>query len=361
MRESAGSHGSRTDSAQQENITGWSRNQRFMIHTVKSDHDRQMKTKYVFVCGMHRSGTTILAKCIGGFQNCTTFENTGAIMDEGQHLQDVYAPDYVYGGVGKFGFSPHAHLTESSPLLTRANISRLQKSWEKFWDAGKSIRIEKTPGNLLMTRFLQVAFPNSHFVVIKRHPVAVSLASQKWSRTSLHSLFEHWLQCHKLFEDDKKHLSNVYELRYEDFVEKPEYFLKQIAEFIGTEFARSSVGQTAGIHNNKYFARWAQMLETSSFRSYYRSLLLNYEKKFGEHGYSLLPEGAQKEILDEKGIIRSRSFVSMAYITADTYCRCWDLKFRLSLLVQQTAKRYCPPKLRTFFAEHKASLARKSA
>lgn len=282
-------------------------------------------------------------------------------MDEGQHLQDVYAPDHVYGGVGKFGFSPHAHLTESSPLLTCANVSRLRQSWEKFWDAGKTIRIEKTPGNLLMTRFLQAALPNSYFVVIKRHPIAVSLASQKWSRTSLHNLFEHWLHCHKLFEEDRKHLRNIYELRYEDFVEKPEYFLKQIAEFIGTEFAGSSVGQTVGIHNNKYFARWAQMLETSPFRSYYRSLLVNYEKKFGEHGYSLVPEEAMKEIFDEKGIANSSSFMSMAFIAADTCCRFWDLKFRLGLWTQRIARRYCPAVFRTFFGDHKTGLARKSA
>src|SRR5215469_3324362 len=130
------------------------------IHGARPSHspeDTQTQIKHVFVCGLHRSGTTILAQNVGELKNCTGFKNTGAIMDEGQHLQDVYAPDYLYGGVGKFGFAPEAHLTESSPLLTPENVSRLRHTWEKFWDADKRIRIEKTPSNLLMTRFLQAA------------------------------------------------------------------------------------------------------------------------------------------------------------------------------------------------------------
>ena len=62
--------------------------------------------KYVFVCGLHRSGTTVLAHNVGKLKNCTGFENTGVTMDEGQYLQDVYPREAAHGGVGKFGFAP---------------------------------------------------------------------------------------------------------------------------------------------------------------------------------------------------------------------------------------------------------------
>jgi hypothetical protein len=49
--------------------------------------------KYVFVCGLQRSGTSVLARNIGRLQDCTSFKNTGALQDEGQYLQDVYQLD----------------------------------------------------------------------------------------------------------------------------------------------------------------------------------------------------------------------------------------------------------------------------
>ena len=75
--------------------------------------------KHVFVCGLHRSGTTPLARSIAKLKGTTSFENTGVVMDEGQFLQDVYPPDVIYGSAGRFGFAPKAHLTEHSPLLTQ--------------------------------------------------------------------------------------------------------------------------------------------------------------------------------------------------------------------------------------------------
>src|SRR5215467_3340833 len=192
--------------------------------------------RYVFICGLHRSGTSLLSRNIARLQNCTGFKDTGVIENEGQFLQYVYPPSMVYGGAGKFGFDPRAHLTETSRLLTSENALKLRQSWERYWDGSKTVRVEKTPGNLLKTRFLQAVFPNSYFIVIKRHPVPVSMANQRWkvSLASLHSLFEHWLHCHALFEEDRKHLRHVYELSYEDYVGNPDKHHQEIAAFVGT-------------------------------------------------------------------------------------------------------------------------------
>src|SRR2546430_8559633 len=195
---------------------------------MPQEHERNCK--YVFVCGLHRSGTSVLGRNVGRLEDCTGFKNTPFYIgttipiDEGEHLQDVYPLDLECGGPGRFGFDPRAHRTEHSELLTPENVARLRASWHRYWDKSKMICVEKTPGNVLMTRFLQAAFPNSYFIVIRRHPVSVSIAGQRWTSnlTSLNRMFQHWLHCYRLFEDDKKYLKHVYELTYEDYIENPD-------------------------------------------------------------------------------------------------------------------------------------------
>ena len=70
--------------------------------------------RYVFICGLHRSGTSLLGRNIARMENCTGFKDTGVIEDEGQFLQDVYPNGHDYGGAGRFGFDSRAHLTETS-------------------------------------------------------------------------------------------------------------------------------------------------------------------------------------------------------------------------------------------------------
>jgi hypothetical protein len=273
---------------------------------------QEANRKYVFICGLHRSGTSLLGRNIARLEDCTGFRKTGVLMDEGQLLQDVYPIDSEFHGPGRLGFDPRAHITESSSLLTPANVARLQASWHSHWDNSKAICVEKTPSNLLMTRFLQAAFPDSYFVVIRRHPVAASMATQGWkvNVTPLHSLFEHWLHCHNLFEQDKMHLEHLYELRYEDYVENPDRYHEEIAAFLGTrvpeppredEFRyvtqwpnpaglrvpERSMETTSAAHNQKYFDRWQKCLNNSFFNSYYRYIARKYEPKFAQYGYSL--------------------------------------------------------------------------
>src|SRR5580765_4549751 len=261
---------------------------------MPQEHERNRK--YVFVCGLHRSGTSVLGRNVGKLEDCTPFKDTpfyigtSLHIDEGEHLQDIYPLDLELGGPGRFGFDPRAHRIENSPLLTLENMARLRASWHRYWDKSKMICVEKTPGNILMTRFLQAVFPNSYFIVIRRHPIAVSMSTQRmWSVkiTSLHRLFEHWLRCYELFEQDKSHLRHVYELTYEDYIGDPAKCHQEIAAFIGTRVPESGMEAVRRANDKKYVERWSTLLTESSFKSYYRYIAGKYEPRVAKYGYSL--------------------------------------------------------------------------
>ena len=45
-------------------------------------NDGKRNCKYVFVCGLQRSGTSVLARNIARLENCTSFKNTAVLQDE---------------------------------------------------------------------------------------------------------------------------------------------------------------------------------------------------------------------------------------------------------------------------------------
>jgi len=281
-------------------------------------------------------------------ENCTGFKDTGVIEDEGQFLQDVYPTAMTYGGAGRFGFDSRAHLTETSVLFTPANAARLWKSWHAYWDNSKTIFVEKTPGNLLKTRFLQAVFPDSYFIVIRRHPVAVSMANQKWkvNLAPLHSLFDHWLHCHALFEEDKKYLKHVYELSYEDYVRDPDKHHEEIAAFIGTRVPESSMEQVTDLYNERYFNRWSNLLNNSARTDYYRFISVKYEPKFMNHGYSLTKGFDINEERLREGERISATAGALYRLLADAYALMVRLTTRSKGYIREQLRTHLPGPLK---------------
>src|SRR3954453_22034341 len=131
----------------------------------------------LFVGGLHRSGTTPLARALSAHPDISGFSDTGVPEDEGQHLQDGYRPAYALGGPGLFARNKAAHLTETSDLATEQSAARLWKSWAPYWDLSRRVLVEKSASNVVMTRFLQKIVPEAAFLVVIRHPVVVTLST----------------------------------------------------------------------------------------------------------------------------------------------------------------------------------------
>lgn len=198
--------------------------------------------RLIFVGGLHRSGTTPLARALAEHPDIAGLMGSAAREDEGQHLQQVYPKAKVYGGSGRFARDPRAHLTETSPLVTPENAAAMRRAWDPFWDLSRPFLLEKSPPNMIMGRFLQAMFPTSSMIVVVRHPVVVALSNKKWRKmisrnpgkhTTLSSLVDHWLIAHRTFLADAPHIERLHVLRYEDLVADPVLELGRIQTFLG--------------------------------------------------------------------------------------------------------------------------------
>ncbi len=216
---------------------------------------RNPNHKFVFLVGLHKSGTSMLANILKEHPKISGFQNTKFPEDEGQFLQSIFPIAKVYGGPGVFGFNKEMHLTETSPLLTKENKSKLFNEWASYWDLSKPYLLEKSPPNLLKTRFLQEVFPDSFFIVIHRHPIAVSYATQKWSKTSIDSLLKHWYVSYNIFQDDQNKLKKVLQIRYEDLLNNPDKTLKTISKFLNIKEFKTNQKFDLDFNKN-YFKEW---------------------------------------------------------------------------------------------------------
>ena len=160
--------------------------------------------------------------------------------------------------------------------------------WGKYWHLEKPVLLEKSPPNLIRTRFLQELFPNSYFLIVTRHPIAVAYATQKWSNSSLTDLIEHWLVCHETFEQDKPHIRRLLVLRYEDFVRRPQAYLEMVYSFVGLPNHLNRIVVRSDV-NEKYLKKWREYRDVtfSGGRIEAARIRLQYESRVATFGYSL--------------------------------------------------------------------------
>lgn len=228
----------------------------------------------------------MLHEIIRSHPDISGFVNTRVPEYEGQHLQSVYQPASSFGGPGRFAFDVGSRMDKLHPLATRGSARLIFDQWRAHYDMSREYLVEKSPPNIVRTRFLQKLFPDSKFIFILRHPLAVSYATRKWSGTSVQSLFKHYLMVHEIMMCDLANLHSAYILKYEALVADPPKEIDRMFGFLGLSPDEVSHEVTQGV-NDKYFQMWERDQQSMVTREL-EELFQKFEIKMNRLGYSLV-------------------------------------------------------------------------
>ena len=192
-----------------------------------------MPRRYLFIAGLHKSGTSVLHRLLRAHPDVSGFHDTGVSEDEGQHLQSVFPPALAFGGEGRFALDPRAHLTEQSPLVSEQSRRSILAGWNRHWDLSKAVLVEKSPPNVVRARFLQALFPDSAFVFIVRNPIVTALATQRRRGPGIVDLIRNWTAAYTTMIADLPNVERWALLRYEDLTAAPSTMFGEVLSFAG--------------------------------------------------------------------------------------------------------------------------------
>jgi len=260
--------------------------------TLQEVHEHLENHTLLHIGGLHRSGTTLLADILAQhpsaaglqFQEGGDARGKAKIMkktyNEGIFLQTVYPkfgldhdkfllrkwigqaakmifPEGTFSwmrlreGIGRFALHPRHQLDDSTRLIHPSAQEHLFNEWALFWDLSKPVLVEKSPSNIVISPFLHrlwglgVAASPAKFLFVQRHPIPVSLATQRRagaivSDLSLADLVENWVAAEEL---RAKHVESYFEyyepgrdvyrvVQMEDILKEPRKVLVDILRWL---------------------------------------------------------------------------------------------------------------------------------
>ena len=112
-----------------------------------------MQARFVFIAGLHRTGTSLLAKMLAQHPAVSAIAGAPVPEQEGCYLQGAIPHTARHGIPGHYATDPAQHFTEDHPLNTMETRDRLRSDWEGWFDGAKPWWLEKSPVNLTRMRF----------------------------------------------------------------------------------------------------------------------------------------------------------------------------------------------------------------
>lgn len=240
--------------------------------------------KPVFIVGIPRSGTTLLYNCMAVHKDFAWFSQHDFVdtfsepykefLDLGRRIFGLRSWEYNFVGsvarlkstfeipdefgdfwikwIGKEGWLTEEDVTDSAIQNLREAVSSLleKKNKKRF--------LSKSPAHLVRIRLLNKVFPDALFINIIRDGRAVvssmiksvgsmkrfekyfGIALKNGNQMDFDMLERHarqWVELNEEIQNCKNYLkpNQYYELKYEDLIEKPQHYLKEIFNFCEME------------------------------------------------------------------------------------------------------------------------------
>jgi hypothetical protein len=318
---------------------------------------------YVFVGGLFHSGTGALRKALAAVAPLRVSVHAGmhAIEDEGKYVQTVYLVNrnrdaklwhcaFIESQRDAAQHPPHTPGSlwrdESDALASAPKGSTLLfAQWARYWDLSAPILVEKSPMNMLRTRFLDTLFPEmASFAVVIRHPFGACtmqlkilfktlLAAPLPAEPSggaraepppvnrrgrpqynlafifrrLDSILSAWLDLYARYEDDSRHVARATMLRFETMVAAPHEAARRALGALGmapdaTRGRTLNFDKWASAIDPRHAFEWhwqygrrfeqlqwlARAERGATERTAWDELVRTYEPRLRRYGYSLV-------------------------------------------------------------------------
>jgi hypothetical protein len=210
-------------------------------------------TRPIFVLGLNKSGTSLLNLCLAqhpelsGIRSFVSREKvwTGGSarlrlhdhgLGEGHKipgLPEKLAPKTLSGRWADPAIRHLYRLTEAD--VRPGDAQRASEAYMRGMIDPTRRLCEKSPPNLIRSRYLQALFPDATFVTIVRDPYANVSANgkvrSKWGTVRDQAI--HWASAYEIFLEDRLRLERVILVKYECFVTHVQETLAQVCRACG--------------------------------------------------------------------------------------------------------------------------------
>ena len=188
----------------------------------------------VFIVGMPRSGTTLMASILSNHPSIETAGELMAIAESAAHLPNLARKGLPYPQV----------LRHMSPIIASHMIQKYQQKLRANVNTNARYVIDKYPLNFRYLGFIAMLFPKSHVIHCTRHPLDTCLSTyfQRFPLDYDYSFdMENIAHCYgeylRIMDHWRKVLPiRLIDVRYEDMVADTEQTARRALEFLGLDW-----------------------------------------------------------------------------------------------------------------------------